>query len=66
MHSETALKKLLPLARIASWAQCGVDPSIMGTGPIPAVKLALKKLWWNINDLDLIESNEAFTRNQLL
>ena len=65
MHSETALKKLVPLARIASWAQCGVDPSIMGTGPIPAVKLALKKAGWNINDLDLIESNEAFAAQSI-
>ena len=66
MHSETALKKkLLPLARIVSWAQCGVDPSIMGTGPIPAVKLALKKAGWNKNDLDLIESNEAFAAQSI-
>ncbi len=53
------------MARIASWAQCGVDPSIMGTGPIPAVKLALKKAGWNINDLDLIESNEAFAAQSI-
>ena len=53
-------KKIKPLAKIVSWAQCGVDPSIMGTGPIPASKLALKKAGWNKNDLDLIESNEAF------
>ena len=53
-------KGLIPLARIVSWAQCGVDPSLMGIGPIPASKLALKKAGWNKNQLDLIESNEAF------
>ena len=53
-------KNLKPLARIVSWAQCGVDPSIMGTGPIPASNLALKKAGWNKDDLDLIETNEAF------
>jgi acetyl-CoA C-acetyltransferase len=51
---------LTPLARIASWASAGVDPKIMGTGPIPASRLALKKAGWNAADLDLIESNEAF------
>ncbi len=49
-----------PLARIVSWAQAGVDPSIMGTGPIPASRAALKKAGWSIGDLDLIEANEAF------
>jgi len=48
------------LARIASWGQAGVDPSIMGTGPIPASRAALKKAGWKIDDLDLIEANEAF------
>jgi acetyl-CoA C-acetyltransferase len=48
------------LARIASWAHAGVDPKIMGTGPIPASRAALKKAGWNIGDLDLIEANEAF------
>jgi acetyl-CoA C-acetyltransferase len=48
------------LARIVSWAHAGVDPSIMGTGPIPASRAALKKAGWNIADLDLIEANEAF------
>ena len=66
MNMETAIKKgLTPLARIVSWAQCGVDPSIMGTGPIPAVKLALKKAGWNKNDLDLVESNEAFAAQSI-
>ena len=49
-----------PLARIVSWAQAGVDPKIMGTGPIPASRAALKKAGWTIGDLDLIEANEAF------
>jgi len=49
-----------PLARIAAWAQAGVDPKIMGTGPIPASRAALKKAGWSVNDLDLIEANEAF------
>jgi len=48
------------LARIVSWGQAGVDPKIMGTGPIPASRTALKKAGWNIGDLDLIEANEAF------
>ncbi len=49
-----------PLARIVSWAHAGVDPSIMGTGPIPASKKALEKAGWTVKDLDLIEANEAF------
>jgi acetyl-CoA C-acetyltransferase len=49
-----------PLARIVSWAHAGVDPKIMGTGPIPASRAALKKAGWTIGDLDLIEANEAF------
>ena len=48
------------LARIASWAHAGVDPSIMGTGPIPASRSALAKAGWKASDLDLIEANEAF------
>ena len=54
-----------PLARIVSWAQAGVDPSIMGTGPIPASKLALKKAGWKADELDLIEANEAFAAQAL-
>jgi len=53
-------KNIESLAKIVSWAQCGVNPSIMGTGPIPASRLALKKAGWDKNELDLIESNEAF------
>jgi acetyl-CoA C-acetyltransferase len=49
-----------PLARIVSWATAGVDPSLMGSGPIPASKKALEKAGWSINDLDLVEANEAF------
>lgn len=49
-----------PLARIVSWAHAGVDPKIMGTGPIPASRAALKKAGWTVGDLDLIEANEAF------
>ena len=49
-----------PLARIASWATSGVDPAIMGTGPIPASKAALEKAGWKVDDLDLVEANEAF------
>src|SRR5260370_21414641 len=48
------------LGRIVSWGQAGVDPKIMGTGPIPASRAALKKAGWSIGDLDLIDANEAF------
>jgi acetyl-CoA C-acetyltransferase len=58
--SEAAKLGKTPLARIVSWAQAGVDPSIMGTGPIPASRAALKKAGWKKDDLDLIEANEAF------
>ncbi|MGC1696112.1 MAG: acetyl-CoA C-acetyltransferase [Pseudolabrys sp.] len=58
--SEVAKLGKTPLARIVSWAQAGVDPSIMGTGPIPASRAALKKAGWKKEDLDLIEANEAF------
>ena len=58
--SEAAKLGKTPLARIVSWAQAGVDPAIMGTGPIPASRAALKKAGWNKEDLDLVEANEAF------
>jgi acetyl-CoA C-acetyltransferase len=60
--SEEAVKKynLNPIARIVSTGMCGVDPSIMGTGPVPAAKLALARAGWSVDDLDLIEANEAF------
>ena len=57
---EVKKKNIEPMARIVSWASAGVDPSIMGTGPIPSSRKALEKAGWSINDLDLIESNEAF------
>ncbi|MDA8645115.1 acetyl-CoA C-acetyltransferase [Amylibacter sp.] len=61
MREKDAIRRgLTPLARIASWATAGVDPKVMGTGPIPASKKALNKVGWNVNDLDLIEVNEAF------
>jgi acetyl-CoA C-acetyltransferase len=61
MTAAAAQKRgLKPLARIVSWATAGVDPAIMGTGPIPASRLALKKAGWSVADLDLIEANEAF------
>jgi acetyl-CoA C-acetyltransferase len=62
---EARARGLEPLARIASWATAGVDPSIMGTGPIPASKKALEKAGWTVADLDLIESNEAFAAQSL-
>ncbi len=58
--AEAAKRGLTPLARIASWATAGVDPAIMGTGPIPSSRKALAKAGWNVQDLDLIEANEAF------
>ncbi|HEY2228172.1 MAG TPA: acetyl-CoA C-acetyltransferase [Xanthobacteraceae bacterium] len=58
--SEAAKRGKTPLARIVSWAHAGVDPAIMGTGPIPASRAALQKAGWKIEDLDLIEANEAF------
>jgi acetyl-CoA C-acetyltransferase len=58
--SEAEKRGLTPLARIVSWAHAGVDPAIMGTGPIPASRKALEKAGWSAGDLDLIEANEAF------
>ncbi|ESP00451.1 hypothetical protein LOTGIDRAFT_200818 [Lottia gigantea] len=57
---EAKNKSIKPLARITAWAQAGVDPAIMGTGPIPAVKKALDKAGWSVSDVDLFELNEAF------
>lgn len=59
-EAEAVRRGLTPLARIASWATAGVDPQIMGTGPIPASRKALAKAGWSVGDLDLIEANEAF------
>ena len=58
--AEAKKRGITPLARIVSWGHAGVDPSIMGTGPIPASKKALEKAGWTVADLDLIEANEAF------
>ncbi|MEG6507878.1 acetyl-CoA C-acetyltransferase [Methyloligella sp. 2.7D] len=58
--AEAAKRGVAPLARIVSWAQAGVDPSLMGSGPIPASRKALEKAGWSPNELDLIEANEAF------
>lgn len=62
---EAARRGLEPLARIASWATAGVDPAVMGTGPIPASQKALSKAGWSVGDLDLVESNEAFAAQAL-
>lgn len=63
--AEARARGLAPLARIASWAQAGVDPQIMGTGPIPATRKALERAGWSAADLDLVESNEAFAAQAL-
>ncbi len=62
---EAARRGARPLARIVSWATCGVDPAIMGTGPIPASRKALERAGWTVGDLDLIEANEAFAAQAL-
>jgi acetyl-CoA C-acetyltransferase len=63
--AEAKARGATPLARVASWATAGVDPALMGTGPIPASKKALEKAGWKIGDLDLIEANEAFAAQAL-
>ena len=63
--NEAKKRNLKPLVKIVSWATCGVEPSLMGSGPIPASKKVLKKAGWKISDLDLIESNEAFAAQSL-
>jgi len=62
---EAKKKKIEPLVKIVSWATCGVDPSLMGSGPIPASEKALKIAKWKVSDLDLVESNEAFAAQSL-
>jgi acetyl-CoA C-acetyltransferase len=62
---DAAARGLTPLARIASWATAGVDPAVMGTGPIPASRKALDKAGWKVKDLDLVEANEAFAAQAL-
>ena len=64
-QSEANRRNLKPLAKIVSWATCGVEPSLMGSGPIPASKKALEKAGWKISDLDLIEAYEAFAAQSL-
>ncbi|MFT4181302.1 MAG: acetyl-CoA C-acetyltransferase [Rhizobium sp.] len=59
-EAEASRRGIQPLARIVSWATAGVDPKIMGTGPIPASRKALEKAGWSVGDLDLVEANEAF------
>ena len=63
--AEAKKRNLKPLARIASWATAGVDPKIMGSGPIPASRKALEKAGWKIGDVDLVEANEAFAAQAL-
>ena len=60
MSAKRQLRGIEPMGRIVSWATVGVDPAIMGSGPIPASRTALKKAGWSTDDLDLIEANEAF------
>ncbi|HRP78150.1 MAG TPA: acetyl-CoA C-acetyltransferase [Aquamicrobium sp.] len=64
-EDEAARRGITPLAHIVSWATAGVDPQIMGTGPIPASRKALEKAGWKIDDLDLVEANEAFAAQAL-
>jgi len=64
-RKQAELKSIEPLAKVVSWASCGVEPSLMGLGPIPAVKEALNKADWNINDVDLFEINEAFAAQSI-
>lgn len=59
-EAEAQRRGITPIVRIASWATAGVDPAVMGTGPIPASKKALEKAGWAVGDLDLVEANEAF------
>jgi len=64
-RKESDLRKIEPLAKIVSWATCGVEPSMMGLGPIPATNKALKTAGWKINDVDLFEINEAFAAQSI-
>jgi acetyl-CoA C-acetyltransferase len=59
-EAEASRRGITPLARIVSWATAGVDPQIMGSGPIPASRKALEKAGWSVGELDLVEANEAF------
>ncbi|KAJ3606183.1 hypothetical protein NHX12_025704 [Muraenolepis orangiensis] len=64
-QSEAERRGLKPMARISSWAQAGLDPSIMGTGPIPAIRKAVEKAGWRLEDVDLFEINEAFAAQSI-
>ncbi len=64
-RDEAELRGIEPLAKVVSWATCGIEPSLMGLGPIPAVNMALKKARWNIEDVDLFEINEAFAAQSI-
>ena len=64
-REEAELREIDPLAKVVSWSSCGVEPSLMGLGPIPAVNMALKKARWNIEDVDLFEINEAFAAQSI-
>jgi acetyl-CoA C-acetyltransferase len=64
-RKEAEFKSIEPLVKIVSWASCGVEPSLMGLGPIPAVKEALNKADWSIEDVDLFEINEAFASQSI-
>jgi len=64
-RKQAELKSIEPLVKVVSWASCGVEPSLMGLGPIPAVKEALNKAGWNTNDVDLFEINEAFAAQSI-
>ena len=65
IRKQAELKSIEPLVKVVSWASCGVEPSLMGLGPIPTVKEALNKADWNINDVDLFEINEAFAAQSI-
>jgi len=64
-REEAVLREIEPLVKVVSWASCGVEPSLMGLGPIPAVNMALKKARWKIEDVDLFEINEAFAAQSI-
>ena len=64
-REEAELRSIEPLVKIVSWATCGVEPSLMGLGPIPATNLALKKAGWQISDVNLFEINEAFAAQSI-
>ena len=65
-EKEANKRNLTSMGRIVSWATCGVDPSVMGTGPIPASRKALEKANWSVKDLDLVEANEAFASQSIV